>query len=290
MKHIAIASVVLLAGLGLAGCSAGNSSSFDTGTSGGSALEPASPGGIAAGDAAAPESRDEAALSDRSVITTGYITVTAETPLEAASEAIRIVEGVNGRVDGRREYAPVDGNKGAATLTLRIPATDLTATIDKLKGLGEVEEISITSTDVTSQVQDVDGRIKALQASVDRLTVLLATATTTADLVQIESSLSQRQADLESMQSQQRALGDAVDLATITLSLISVADAPVDTPDTFLSGLAAGWAAFLAFVSGTLVVVGVMLPWIAFLALAAAIVLIALRVRRSRKVAAAAGS
>jgi hypothetical protein len=285
MKHTALASLVLLVGLGLAGCTAGSYESSDSGSPGGSVVEPGAPGAVGGGDAGSPEARDEA-LGNRSVITTGYITVTAETPLEAATEAIRIVEGVNGRVDGRQEYAPVDGNQGAATLTLRIPATVLTATVNKLKALGEVEEISITSTDVTSQVQDVDGRIKALQASVDRLTTLLATATTTADLVQIESSLSQRQAELESMQSQQRALGDAVDLATITLSLISVADAPADTPDTFLSGLAAGWAAFLAFLSGALVVLGVMLPWVVFLALLAAVVLVVLRVRHTRKAAA----
>ncbi|MBX9719339.1 MAG: hypothetical protein K2X36_10940, partial [Microbacteriaceae bacterium] len=43
---------------------------------------------------------------DRAVITTGYLYVTVEAPLEAAAEAVAIVESAGGRVDGRQEFAP----------------------------------------------------------------------------------------------------------------------------------------------------------------------------------------
>lgn len=278
MKRTAIASIALLATLALAGCSAadGTSGAYDM-----PAEAPQADGGMAVEDST--QSQSDAAVADRSQIITGYMTVTVETPADAAKDAIRIVEGVSGRIDGRQEYAPTDGDKGSSQLTLRIPADVLDATIEKLGDLGTVVEITTTADDVTSQVKDVDARVKSLQASVDRLTALLSTATDVDQLVSIESSLTQRQGELESMLAQQRSLGDQVSLATITLSLISEADAPPPpAPVTFLTGLETGWGAFVAFISGAVVVIGVLLPWILFFGLVAAIVIVIVRWRKRR--------
>lgn len=277
MKRTAIASIALLATLALAGCSASD------GLSGASDMPAAAPadGGMAYEDSS--QSEADAPIADRSQIVTGYMTVTVETPADAAKDAIRIVEGVNGRIDGRQEYAPTDGDKGSSQLTLRIPADALDATIEKLGALGTVVEISTTADDVTSQVNNVDARVKSLQASVDRLTALLSTATDVDQLVSIESSLTQRQGELESMLAQQRSLGDQVSLATITLSLISEADAPPPpAPVTFLTGLETGWSAFVAFISGAIVVIGVLLPWIVFFGLVAAVAVVIVRWRKRR--------
>jgi len=221
-------------------------------------------GGTADGDFA---SADEAALDkvDREIITTGYATITVEKPADAAADAVAIVEKAGGRVDSRTENAATEGDQGSASLTLRIPASTLSATIDKLKELGEVEEISLSTQDVTTQSQDLDARINALRLSVDRLTALLATAKDTKVLIELETAITERQGNLESMEAEQRYLADQVSMSTLDVSLISVADAPVDSPDTFFSGLGAGWDSFVAFLSGLLVVVGVLIPWVIFL-------------------------
>ena len=224
---------------------------------------------------------------DRSVVTTGSMTVTADEPLDAATEAVRIVEAAEGRVDARTETAPQQGDRGSATLTVRVPSSSLTATIDKLKTLGKTESVALSSVDVTTQVQDLDARISALRASVDRLTALLSTATDTETLIKLETAISERQGNLESLEAQQRYLADQVSLSTLELSLISVADAPVDNPDTFWSGLLAGWAAFTGFLGFLLVAAGVLLPWIVLAAIAAGITLLIVRRRRRRAAAAA---
>ncbi len=77
-------------------------------------------------------------------------------------------------------------------------------------------------------------------------------------------------------------MADEVNLATITLQLGTAATAPVHPPGTFLSGLIAGWGAFVAFLSVVLVVVGVALPWLAFLAVLSGIGFVFFRIRRSR--------
>lgn len=268
-RTLTIPAALLLAALTLTGCSAGSNESAadysDSGAGGGVSAPQLVEGGDAAFE------NDEASV-DRQVIVTGWVTVTVEQPREAATEAIRIAESIGGRVDGRSEYAPVDGDQGSATLTLRLPAESLTATIDKLTALGEVQEISLNSSDVTMATQDLDARIAALSASVDRLLALLATAEDTDTLIQLETAISDRQAQLESLQSERRYYADQVALSTITLNLVSVADAPSKQPDTFVTGIVAGWNAFVAFFQGLLVVLGVLLPWIVLAGLITALV------------------
>jgi hypothetical protein len=218
---------------------------------------------------------------DREVITNGSMTVTADDPIDAATEAVRIVEGIGGRVDARSETAPSDQDQGSATLTLRIPSAQLTPTIDRLKALGDDPDVSISSVDVTVQVQDLDARIGALRASVDRLTALLSTATDTDTLIKLETAISERQGNLESMEAQQRSLTDQVSMSTLGLNLISSEDAPVQEPDTFWSGLETGWTAFVGFVGLLLVTAGVLLPWLGVAAVVAAVVWLVVRRRRT---------
>jgi len=292
MRRILLPTLIVAVAVSLAGCTAGTKTGVDS-------VSPADSQAPQSESLPAPQSGSSdsrfaegaegfesapvpgtVAEQDRSVVTTGTVTVTAEEPLEAATDAVRIVESAGGRIDARTETAPQKGDRGSATLTVRIPTSSLTATLDKLKALGKTENVALTSVDVTTQVQDLDARISALRASVDRLTALLSTATDTDTLIKLETAISERQGNLESLEAQQRGLADQVSLSTIELWLISEADAPVETPDTFWSGLVAGWAAFTGFLGFLLVAAGVLLPWIVLAAIAAGVTLLIVRRRR----------
>ena len=142
MRRTLIGSTVLLAAaLALTGCSAG------AGAGGGDSGEYSMP---QAPDAGVPVAGDEAALdsdgstsveAERQVIISGNVTITADDPIKASREAVRIVETAGGRVDGRTEYAPTEYDQGSATLQLRIPADKLTATLEKLEDLGRADEV-----------------------------------------------------------------------------------------------------------------------------------------------------
>jgi hypothetical protein len=238
-------------------------------------------------DSAAAPAEDPAFSADRQVISTGYATVTADDPLGASDEAVGIVEAAGGRVDGRSEQAPTDGNKGSVTLTLRIPADNFDATLDELTDLGRNVSVETQANDVTTQTQDLDARINALSASVERLLALLATAQDTAVLVELETAISDRQGELDSLQSQRRYLADQVSMSTLTLTLVSEADVPGETPQTFWDALVAGVAALGAFFSGAFLALGYALPWLAAVALGVSIVLFVIRRRRAAKSTAA---
>lgn len=279
MRRTLISTALLAVALSLAGCTASQSASDESAPSVRDGSAPSVVGEPGSADAVGGASLVE---QDRSVVTTGTLTITADKPLDAATEAVRIVEGAGGRVDARTETAPTKNNQGSASLSLRIPSSALTATLDRLKELGKPGNVALSSVDVTTQVQDLDARISALRASVDRLTALLATATDTKVLIELETAISERQGTLESMEAQQRDLADQVSLSTLQLDLISVTDAPVERPDTFWSGLVAGWGAFTGFVGFLLVALGVLLPWIVVAGVATAVVLLVVRRRRAR--------
>jgi hypothetical protein len=230
---------------------------------------------------------DPAFSADRQVISTGFATVTADDPLEASGEAVEIVEAAGGRVDGRSEQAPTDGNRGSVTLTLRIPADKFSATLDELTDLGRDVSVETQANDVTTQTQDLDARINALHTSVDRLLALLATAQDTAVLIELETAISDRQGELDSLESQRRYLEDQVSMSTLTLTLVSEADVPGETPQTFWDALVAGVASLGAFFSGAFLVLGYSLPWLAVVAIGVLIVLLVIRRRRASKKAGA---
>ncbi|MEX1078423.1 MAG: DUF4349 domain-containing protein [Homoserinimonas sp.] len=277
MRPRLLPAAVLLSVLALSGCTSSGTSAPDmVPFDGGAATEDVTE--------SSPEfSRDDAASvvdGDEKVIVTGYLTLTVERPAESATEVAIIVERAGGRVDARTEQAPDGKDNGRAELRVRIPAEKVTDTLESIKELGTVERVEHGQQNVTAEVRDLESRIKALRASVDRLIALMADADTTADLISIESALSERQANLESLESQKRSLDDLVDLSTFTIVLGTEADAPVDEPDTFLSGLGAGWEAFVGFFSFLLVAFGVLLPWLALVGIALLVILVLVRRRR----------
>lgn len=226
----------------------------------------ASDGRAAGGDAAAEIGTEEAGEQDtnREVITTGNATLVVDDPFAAAEQVVDIVEKAGGRIESRDETAASEGEPASAYLTLRIPAAEVTATLDGLAELGEVTERSIQTVDVTGQARDLDARIAALETSTQRLTELLADAERTADLIEIERELSDRQATLDSLTGERKLLSDQVAMSTLNLSIqTEKAPAAEARPDGFLGGLAAGWDGLVRTFNVVVLVVGALLPWAA---------------------------
>lgn len=267
---------MLAAGIALSGCSAG--ADYSGASDGGSTAERA-PLAVDAADTAS-DGEQNAAVDDQALVITGTVTITADDPIAASEKATAIARAAGGRVDARTEYAPRDGDAGSATLTLRVPADAVEDVRDQLKELGTVEETDFSSVDVGTQQRDLDTRITTLRASIARYTSWLADADTTADLIQLEQAIAERQNELESLEAQQRALDDKVAMSTITLQLRSVALAPPpDGPDNFWEGLVVGWNGFVAFWGGVAVALGVGLPWL--VVLGAVLTVVVLLVRRA---------
>jgi hypothetical protein len=156
---------------------------------------------------------------------------------------------------------------GFGSLTLSVPADKLDTALDQLsKQVGTVLRRSTSSQDVTAQYVDTESRLKTMRASVARVRALMTQAKDIGQVVALESELSRRQADLESLESQLGALKNSVERSTVTVSLSTPGNEP-STGTGFLAGLRAGWNAFTASGSGLLTAIGAVLPFAAFFAL-----------------------
>jgi hypothetical protein len=227
MRRFLSTAAVALALAVLVGCS-GNGTD-----SGGSA------GGADSG-AGAPEVAPDApgeSDPDRQVVTTASASVAVKDPAAGAQRVSELAESANGRVEERHEQAAT-GENGVATadLVVRVPADALTGVLADLEDLGDVASVSISRSDVTTTAVDLDARISALRTSVARLQSLMEGAATTEALLAAEDALSDRQEQLESLQSQRALLADQVELSTLTVHLEPFGVAPPGGPDGFVDG------------------------------------------------------
>ena len=169
---------------------------------------------------------------------------------------------------------------GAGSVTLRVPADRLSDARASLTELGTVTESTVEREDVTLQAVDLRARAAAAQASVDRLTELVAQAGDLADLLAAESALTQRQAELESTRQQLTALESRVSLASLSVTVLPEETAAPADPAGFLDGLLSGWNGLVAAANAVLIGIGFLLPWLLVAAVVAAVVL-AVRRRRA---------
>ncbi len=198
---------------------------------------------------------------DREVITTGSANVRVEDTAKAAHRFTAWVEGRGGRVDARSESRDNEGHT-SARLTARIPSKHLTAAIAELRKQGEVMAVDLQRDDVTAQGADLDGRIKALKISIERLENILERAGSSSEVIEAETALSQRQQELESLQLQRRSLTDQVALSTLSVSFEQESKPGSVAPGGFRGGLIAGWNALVDTVEAVVTAAGAAIPWL----------------------------
>lgn len=223
----------------------------------------------------------------RDIVTNGSMQLVVADPGGVADRLIGAITDAGGRVDSRSERSGASaGSPPMIAMVLRIPADKLDGILADAKKLGTVSSMSVSHTDVTTQRVDLDARIAALQTSVKRLLELMGRAGTVADLLAAESSLTQRQAELDSLAAQRTTLHDEVSYATISVNISSEpAAAPAGTG--FLGALEQGWNSVLSVAHGAVLTIGFLLPWLALLALPVLALVLVLRRRFAGRAAGA---
>ncbi len=281
---------VLLTGGLLAGCGDSGSSADSSSTAGRSLAEPESDAGGDAGavqdDAAADgvfadgavanrdalASESEAAqdtstteVMERSVISHGTISLTGKDVDALRREVQRVVDSHQGSIADEETDSDEKGRSEYVRLVVRVPAKNFADTMKALEETGTVRAVARKSEDVTTQVIDTDVRVRAQQASLKRVEQLLARASTLKDIVWLESQLTDRRAELDSLRSQQLWLKDQTSLSTITLDIErhETAQQPEeDDRSAFVAGFLDGWNALKDLGGGLAVALGAVLPFV----------------------------
>jgi hypothetical protein len=227
---------------------------------------------------------------ERSVVSTGTISLAGEDVRATRREVQRVVDAQGGEVTDETSETDSEGDPAYVRLVVRVPSAEFGETMSALEEVGVLRTSDRGSEDVTTEVIDTGVRVRAQEASLRRVELLLADARDLKDIIWIESRLTSRQAELDSLRSQQSWLADQTSLSTITVDISRqqvVEDEPEDEekPAGFLAGLDGGTKALGAVVTILTTVVGALLP---FAAVALLLGLPAWLVVRRRRGAAAA--
>jgi hypothetical protein len=254
----------------------------------GSAEPPAQAPSGTADIAGAPVPEDvprEPPTVQRDLVKTASMTIEVADPSEAADKAAGIVDNAGGRVDSRIEDAGSGNERARTSVVLRVPAAKLDDAMQQLEALGSVERAEITTEDVTAQRVDLDARIKALQTSVDRLLAIMREARDPDALIKAEDALSERQAELDSLRAQREALGDRIDYSTVDVTFVAETiggPAPKDYQG-FVGQIERGWHGLVSVVGNLVLLFGLLLPWLAVLAVAGGIGYGVIRLAKARR-------
>ncbi|MEV5748827.1 DUF4349 domain-containing protein [Actinoallomurus sp. NPDC052308] len=267
--------MLLIGGCAGSGGSSGTAGVARSGAAGAPALRGPADGGAAKAAEAANLAPAQA------IVYTASVTVRAGDVTAAASRAKQIVTGAGGYI-GSEDAETSSGSRPGTTITFKVPAARYAEVLDRLGSaqIGRRTSLQQHAEDVTQEVADVDSRVASAKATLASFRALLAKATTVSEVIRVEQEISQREADLESLQARQRTLARQTAYATVTLRVDGGGAPAKRRTHGFTGGLAAGWRAFTAFVGALTLALGWALP---FLVVAAVIGLPVYGLRRRRR-------
>lgn len=216
------------------------------------------------------------------IIYTTYLSIETKDYDWAYQQLNDTLSSVDGYLESSNEYTDSTDSTRTLSLTLRVPESSYDAFVDAAEQTGSVTSKSESADDVTTQYMDIEARLDNLTAQRTRLQELQASADNLTDLLQIESSLSDVQYQIESYQSQLNWYSQQVSYCTVNITLDEVET--LTTGTSFAARLADaaknGWSNFTA--GAQAVVVFLMGAWPAIV-IGAACGVVFYQVRHPRK-------
>lgn len=278
--------------------SSGDATSFvSDGSAGGAAdMSSGDSAGMAVPEGASMDAAASAEESGREIIASAQATVRVKDIASAAEELADLADEHGGYVEATNLSASGLSTDGSTSdevsmpapegeygwVSIRVPAEDLTDVIASLADTGTVLSSSTAKQDVTSAAIDLRARVKATQASVDRLTELMSQSGSVSELIDAEVALTDRQAELESYTQQLAALEDQVAMSSLQVQLTRTATVEPAQPAGFGDGLLAGWNGLIVSLNALVIAVGFLLPWLAVAGIVALVAWWIIR-RRNRR-------
>ncbi|WP_439937007.1 DUF4349 domain-containing protein [Nocardia sp. N13] len=254
--------------------SAGQSSDGGADSSGGSSSDAGGASSRQLGSSDATTSGSGTSAADpastaplqRSIIATGTVSLASKDVGETRRDVQRIVDAQGGTVTDESTETDQEGHTSYARLVVRVPSSKFGAAMTALEDVGVLRSSDRGSDDVTTEVIDNGARVRAQEASLKRVELLLAEAKTLKDVIWIESQLTSRHAELDSLKSQQAWLADQTSMSTITVDISTLTRQVVeepddDTPAGFMAGLRGGMKAVGAMLVAVATILGALLPF-----------------------------
>jgi hypothetical protein len=265
----ALAGVLSL--VALSGCSSPNSASSAGGSTGGadslSSNRAASAPKAAAdqGDQAGGAGTQSGVVEQKAVIKKGDISLHSPDPQQVRDRVDRLLTRLHGSLDDEQTIYDTSGRIRETELVLRVPVATFGGAMDALEHLGTVVHSSSSGTDVTTEVIDVQQRLRTLRISLRDLNSFQRQATNIDQLLRFENAITVRRGQYQSLKAQRDHLVNQTSMSTIDLDVSippsKVAPASHHHQTGFLTGLRHGWSALTDTVVIGLTGLGAVLPF-----------------------------
>jgi uncharacterized protein (UPF0333 family) len=127
-------------------------------------------------------------------------------------------------------------------ITYNVPQSQFQTFLDLSKKISDTTpNVQIQGDDASEELVDLVARIKAKKAMESRLLAMMAKATTTNDLLDIENTLGTVQEQLEQLTGRQQYLQHRIAFSTITVEISSTTYQPLQTKYSFLNEISRGF-------------------------------------------------
>ncbi len=210
-------------------------------------------------------------VEQKAIIKNGDIVLHTADPQRARDGVDVILTRLHGSIDDEQTVYDKSGRIKDSQLVLRVPVASFTTAMDDLTSLGTVVHSSSSGQDVTTEVIDVQQRLRTLRISLNDLNSFQRQAANIDQLLRFEHAITQRRGEYQSLKAQRNHLLNETSMSTISVDISvpppahATASGPFDHAG-FGTGLRHGWSALTGTVVVLLTAVGAVLPFAVVLA------------------------
>lgn len=153
----------------------------------------------------------------------------------------QLTRQLQGDVLALQDWQPQQNNTPRqVTFTLRVPQQNLDKALEQIRLLGDVQQQSITATDVSDQLVDLTARLRNLRQSETALLKIMERSGKISEVLEVSRELSSVRESIERIDAQQQQLKRQVAYSTINLTLTS-AIAVSPNPRPLAETLGSSW-------------------------------------------------
>lgn len=179
-------------------------------------------------------SSNGAVVVERLIIREGNITIAVNSTVDTREKINDIVAELAGKgayVVNASESGRGENRQPYINMVIRVPVAQFSSVMDQIAKMGvRVDERYENAQDVTDEYVDLEGRIEAMEISIERLQELMRDADFTEDLLNAEEQLSRREAELEAYKGRLNYLAQSAALSLININLTPYElSEPIDT-------------------------------------------------------------
>lgn len=206
------------------------------------------------------------------LIQQGRATIEVDALEESMGRVRTLADELEGTV-GNIQILAGEARWRQAIMEIRLPARRFDELIERLRSLGKIETLDLTTQDVTEEYTDLESRLANTKRLEDRLLRLLENRTAKLEeVLQVERELARIRSEIERYEGRIRFLRSRIDTSRITVTLkepIPITPRPSPNQNIIAKAFEDAWRNFVTTIARMVAWLGIALPVVLVITIAA---------------------